>query len=63
VARALAGWPRPHGTADGAAFNPAGNVIALQDGNAVTIVPTPQPMCNQTQARLRFQPRYFRKGR
>ncbi len=29
--------------ADGAAFNPAGTVIALQDSNQVTFLPTPSP--------------------
>jgi hypothetical protein len=39
--------PIPFGM-DGATFNPAGNVIALQDGEGVTFWPTPRPACERT---------------
>jgi hypothetical protein len=41
---------------DGATFNPAGNVIALQDSGGVTFVPTPRPGCERTAECLSFQP-------
>ena len=44
--------------ADGAAFNPAGTVIALQDSNQVTFLPTPVPACQST-ACLHFQLQYL----
>jgi hypothetical protein len=44
--------------ADGAAFNPAGTLIALQDSNQVTFLPTPQPAC-QSAACLHFQLKYL----
>lgn len=40
---------------DGATFNPAGNVIALQDSGLVTFVPTPRPACERTAKCLSFQ--------
>jgi len=40
---------------DGATFNPAGNVIALQDGGLETFVPTPRPACERTVRCLTFQ--------
>ena len=46
--------PVPYGM-DGATFNPAGNVIALQDGGLETFVPTPRPACEQTVRCLTFQ--------
>lgn len=39
----------------GATFNPAGNVIALQDDGVVTFVPTPRPACHRTPRCLTFQ--------
>lgn len=33
---------------DGAIFNPAGNLIALQDNGTVTFVATPRPACERT---------------
>ncbi len=46
--------PQPFGMA-GATFNPAGNVIALQDdGGVVTFVPTPRPACVRTARCLAF---------
>jgi len=47
--------PVPYGM-DGATFNPAGNVIALQDSGLVTFVPTPRPACGRTAQCLAFQP-------
>lgn len=41
---------------DGATFNPAGNVIALQDGGGVTFWPTPRPACERTARCLPFRP-------
>lgn len=49
--------PWPFGT-DGATFNPAGNVIALQDNGTVTFVSTPRPACERTPKCLSFQPPY-----
>jgi len=46
--------PVPYGM-DGATFNPAGNVIALQDGGLETFVPTPRPACERTVRCLTFQ--------
>lgn len=46
--------PFPFGM-DGATFNPAGNVIALQDDGVVTFVPTPRPECDHTPRCLTFQ--------
>ncbi len=43
--------PIPYG-ADGAAFNPHGTVVALQDSNEVTFLPTPRPACQSTTACL-----------
>ncbi len=40
---------------DGATFNPAGNVIALQDAGLVTFVPMPRPACQRTARCLAFQ--------
>jgi hypothetical protein len=45
--------PFPFGM-QGATFNPAGNVIALQDDGVVTFVPTPQPACDHTPRCLSF---------
>ncbi len=50
--------PMPYGK-DGATFNPAGNVIALQDSNQVTILPTPQPACTHTTRCLHFPAKYL----
>jgi hypothetical protein len=47
--------PIPFGM-DGATFNPAGNVIALQDGQDEVLVPTPRPACLGTARCLTFQP-------
>jgi hypothetical protein len=47
--------PWPFGM-DGATFNPAGNVIALQDDGTLTFVPTPRPGCERTAECLSFQP-------
>jgi hypothetical protein len=47
--------PIPFGM-DGAVFNPAGNVIALQDSGSETLVPTPAPACNLTPHCLHFTP-------
>ena len=47
--------PVPYGM-DGATFNPAGNVIALQDSGLVTFVPTPRPACGRTAHCLAFRP-------
>jgi hypothetical protein len=44
--------------AEGAAFNPAGTVIALQDSNQITFLPVPQPACQAT-ACLHFQFKYL----
>ena len=44
--------------ADGAAFNPEGTVIALQDSNQITFLPVPQPACQAT-ACLHFQLKYL----
>jgi hypothetical protein len=44
----------PYGM-DGVTFNPAGNVIALQDSGLVTFVPTPRPACARTARCLAFQ--------
>jgi hypothetical protein len=41
---------------DGATFNPAGNVIALQESGLVTFAPTPRPACERTPKCLNFQP-------
>lgn len=41
---------------DGATFNPAGNVIALQDSGLVTFAPTPRPACELTAKCLAFRP-------
>jgi hypothetical protein len=49
--------PWPFGM-DGATFNPAGNVIALQDSGSVTFVPTPRPGCERSGACISFQPPY-----
>src|SRR5215472_13118046 len=49
--------PWPFGM-DGATFNPAGNVIALQDSGAVTFVPTPGPGCERSAECLSFRPPY-----
>ena len=46
--------PIPYGM-NGATINPAGNVMALQDGGAETFVATPAPACRQTTRCLRFQ--------
>jgi hypothetical protein len=43
----------------GATFSPGGNVIALQDNNQMTIMPTPQPACRETAQCLRFDPKYL----
>jgi hypothetical protein len=40
----------------GATFNPAGNVMALQDGGTVTFVATPRPACEHATRCLAFQP-------
>jgi hypothetical protein len=48
--------PIPYGM-DGAIFNPEGSVIALQDGNQVTFLPTPRPECQRTTRCLSFQPK------
>jgi hypothetical protein len=45
----------PYGM-DGAAFNPAGNVMALQDSATVTFVATPRPACEHATRCLAFQP-------
>lgn len=45
----------PYGM-DGATFNPAGNVMALQDSGAVTFVATPRPACERATRCLAFQP-------
>ena len=50
--------PQPYGM-DGATFNPAGNVIALQDSGLVTFVPTPRPACERTAKCLSFQSAYL----
>ena len=47
--------PLPYGM-DGATFNPAGNVIALQDSGIVTFAPTPRPACERTARCLKFPP-------
>lgn len=47
--------PLPYGM-DGATFNPAGNVIAMQDSDVVTFAPTPRPACERTPTCLSFQP-------
>ena len=47
--------PLPYGM-DGATFNPAGNVIALQDSGVVTFAPTPRPACERTAKCLNFLP-------
>jgi len=47
--------PLPYGM-DGATFNPAGNVIALQDGSTVIFWPTPRPACQRTVKCLNLQP-------
>jgi hypothetical protein len=47
--------PLPYGM-DGATFNPTGDVIALQDGEVVTFVPTPRPACESAAKCLTFQP-------
>jgi hypothetical protein len=47
--------PMPYG-GDGAIFNPAGNVIALQDSGLVTFVSTPRPACRRTARCVAFQP-------
>jgi hypothetical protein len=39
---------------DGATFNPAGNVIALQDSELVTFAPTPRPARELTAKCLAF---------
>ncbi len=44
---------------DGAAFSPAGNVIALQDSNQVTFLPTPRPACQRTARCLNFGLKYL----
>jgi len=49
--------PFPFGM-DGATFNPAGNVMALEDNGTVTFVPTPRPACERTAKCLNFQPPY-----
>src|SRR6266581_2898964 len=41
---------------EGATFNPAGNVIALQDSGLVTFAPTPRPACARTAKCVSFQP-------
>ncbi len=46
--------PIPYGM-DGATFNPAGNVIALQDGGLVTFWPTPRPACQRAVRCLPFR--------
>jgi hypothetical protein len=47
--------PVPYG-GNGAIFNPAGNVIALQDdGGLVTFTATPRPFCDQAPRCLTFQ--------
>jgi hypothetical protein len=50
--------PIPYGM-DGATFNPAGNVIALEDSGLVTFVPTPRPACEHTGHCLSFQPAFL----
>lgn len=47
--------PIPFGM-DGAVFNPAGNVMALQDAESETFVPTPAPACSVTAHCLHFTP-------
>jgi hypothetical protein len=46
--------PIPYGM-DGAIFNPAGNVMAMQDSGMETFVATPAPACRQTTRCLTFQ--------
>lgn len=46
--------PIPFGM-DGVTFNPAGNVIALQDGGLLTFWPTPRPACQRTIRCLPFR--------
>jgi hypothetical protein len=41
---------------EGATFNPAGNVIALQESGIVTFAPTPRPACERTAKCVSFQP-------
>lgn len=53
--------PVPYGMS-GATFNPAGNVIALQDDTLVTFVPTPRPACQHTAKCLAFQPTNLLQG-
>ena len=50
--------PIPYGT-DHVTFNPAGNVVALQDAALVTFLPTPQPACKSPDKCLHFQRRYL----
>src|SRR5215472_11800838 len=49
--------PWPFGM-DGATFSPAGNLIAVQDDQTVTIVSTPRPACESTVKCLHIQPPY-----
>jgi hypothetical protein len=49
--------PWPFGM-NGATFNPAGNVIALQDSETVTFVSTPRPACQRTMRCLSLRPPY-----
>lgn len=46
----------------GVAFNPAGNVIALQESWQVTLMPTPRPACERTPKCLAFQAKYATVG-
>jgi hypothetical protein len=48
----------PYGM-DGATFNPAGDVIALQDDGVTTFLPTPRPACEATAECLHFQPKFL----
>jgi len=50
--------PIPYGM-DGATFSPGGDVIALQDGNQVTFLPTPRPECLRTMRCQTFQLKYL----
>jgi len=47
---------------DGALFNPAGNVIALQDAGTEVFVPTPAPACSHTRRCLHFTPVVWPQG-
>jgi hypothetical protein len=58
VGSARLATPIPFGM-DGAVFNPAGNVIALQDGQNEVFAPTPRPTCERTIRCLAFPPTGF----